>query len=747
MFTLAEPAWATHDRATQLSWSEGASSDEVIFNVEFVARRSYYGEPEEGNTIVDPVIEFGDGEATSPVLTVIEVDGDTIYTRGQVTHVYPTSGPYTATMGSCCRLSASSGHINNGDLFYSVHTLVDLARANSSPNISVAPIVFCPTSGSCSFAFAGAGADPGNHLRWRLATPTETGDPLFTQPGPPDAPNAATIDPSVGRITWDTTGATLSSGGLPTYYSTQVVAEELNSAGELVSDAAADFFIALDDNHSDQPVCEDVDTNGSVDNDGDGLCDNWETSGIDADHDDLSDFFLPVSADPNKPDIFVEIDYMSDREPQAAALGDVVTAFSRHGISLHVLVDEEVPFATLIKLGSNCSPCGSSVEDFDTIKSTYFGTEGDRVASNWDAKREARSFVYHYAVYANRLLGGEPSTSGEAELPGNDFTITLGHSAWRTGATSSGPPKRRDEAGTFMHELGHNLALMHGGGDGVGCKPNYLSVMNYTRQTTGQITAQLDYSDAVLPTLDENGLNEFLGVQGPSGAQVVFGPGARIGNSTGQIDWNGKNGTESNVIADVNDVKNQCGPSPGESLVGWDDWANLSLAFQATADFSDGVHSSLLLQEPEVAAADLSAYDDDEDGIPNIQDECPSQDGSAVDSGCPAKEGIAPTTGSQAPPPAVSRAAVGAPRTQLRKAVVRQKRGRARFTFGGESDASGLAFECKLDKGRYRPCGSPKSYSGLKPGTHIFRVRAVDASGQVDQTPVVKSFRIANPPA
>ncbi len=518
MFTFVEPAWATHDRATQLSWSEGSSANEVIFNVEFVARRSYYGEPEEGDTISDPVIEFGDGEAIAPTLTVIEVDGDTIYTRGQVTHTYPTSGPYTATMGSCCRLSASSGHINNGDLFYSVHTLVDLARANSSPNISVAPIVFCPTSGSCSFAFAGAGADFGNHLHWRLATPTETGEASFTQPGPPHAPNAATIDPSTGRMTWDTTGATLSSGGLPTYYSTQVVAEELNAAGELVSDAAADFFIALDDNHSDQPVCEDVDSNGSVDNDGDGLCDNWETSGIDVDHDGSSDFVLPASASPVKPDIFVEVDYMSGREPQSAALGDVVTAFSHHGISLHLLVDEEVPFATLIKLGSDCSPCGSSVEDFDTIKSTYFGTGGDRVAPNWDAKREARSFVYHYAVYANKLLGGQPSTSGEAELPGNDLTITLGNSAWRTGANNSGPPKRRDEAGTFMHELGHNLSLMHGGDDGVGCKPNYLSVMNYTRQTTGLITAQLDYSDAVLPTLDENDLNEFLGVQGPSGA-------------------------------------------------------------------------------------------------------------------------------------------------------------------------------------------------------------------------------------
>jgi hypothetical protein len=745
---FSSPAWASHDRATQLSWTEGADPGEAIFNVEFVARRSYYGEPNKGETITDPVIEFGDGESISPALTVIEIDGDIIYTRGQAVHTYATSGPYTATMGSCCRLSASSGHVNNGDLYYSVHTLVDLARASSSPNIAVAPIVFCPTSGNCSFAFAGNGADAGNHLRWRFATPTETGDASFAQPGPPYAPNAATIDPNLGRVSWETTGATLSPGELPTYYSTQVVAEELNSAGELVSDAAADFFIALDDNHNEQPDCEDTDSNGLVDNDEDGLCDNWETSGIDVDDDDAVDFVLPVSADPNKPDIFVEVDYMSGREPQAAALGDVVAAFDRHGIALHVLVDEEVPFATLIKFGSECSPCGSSVEDFDAIKSAYFGTEGDRIAPNSAEKREARSFVYHYAIYANKLLGGAPSTSGKAELPGNDLTITLGNSAWRTGVNNSGPPKRRDEAGTFMHELGHNLSLMHGGNDGVGCKPNYLSVMNYSRQTTGLITAQLDYSDAVLPTLDENGLNEFLGVQGPSGAQVVFGPGVHIGGSTGSIDWNGKNGTEGNVAVDVNNVGNQCDPSPGQSLVGWDDWANLALAFQATADFSDGVHSTLPLQEPEVAAEDLSSYDDDQDGIPNIQDECPGENGSAVNSGCPAKESTATTAQQAPPPPGVSRsAAIGPPRTLLSKVTVKRKQGRARFAFGGESDSAGLAFECKLDRGRFKPCRSPKSYSGLKPGRHVFRARAVDSSGQVDQTPVVKPFRISSPPA
>ena len=48
-----------------------------------------------------------------------------------------------------------------------------------------------------------------------------------------------------------------------------------------------------------------------------------------------------------------------------------------------------------------------------------------------------------------------------------------------------------EQAGTFMHELGHNLNLAHGGAStlavgssnyNMNCKPNYLSVMNYARQ-------------------------------------------------------------------------------------------------------------------------------------------------------------------------------------------------------------------------------------------------------------------------
>jgi hypothetical protein len=98
--------------------------------------------------------------------------------------------------------------------------------------------------------------------------------------------------------------------------------------------------------------------------------------------------------------------------------------------------------------------------------------------------------------------------------------VSLG--LWTSNVGSTG-----EQAGTFMHELGHNLGLRHGGDDHSQWKPNYLSVMNYLFQTRGLIInnagGNYDYSRYDLPDLDENNLDETVGIQLPSGLSVTMG--------------------------------------------------------------------------------------------------------------------------------------------------------------------------------------------------------------------------------
>ncbi len=80
-------------------------------------------------------------------------------------------------------------------------------------------------------------------------------------------------------------------------------------------------------------------------------------------------------------------------------------------------------------------------------------------------------------------------------------------------------------AATLMHELGHALGLLHGGGDLANDKPNYLSLMNYAFYPTGipqrNGTFKFDYS-MKLPDLNENHLIEARGIGDPNRRQTFF---------------------------------------------------------------------------------------------------------------------------------------------------------------------------------------------------------------------------------
>jgi hypothetical protein len=407
------------------------------------------------------------------------------------------------------------------------------------------------------------------------------------------------------------------------------------------------------------PLCADTNANGNLDDDGDGLCDNWETTGIDWDGDGQIDLRLydvnkdgtiqsSEQADPRHKDVYVEIDWMAQHQPDAKALAQVVASYAAApvsnpdgatGVRLHLLVDEEAaPHDATIEL----PPCTSgsapaAVPRFDDIKAVRFGTALERAGAGAAARLAAKAAVFRWNLFAHDLHG-IVGTSGCSELPGNDFAVTLGD--WNV-VNGHGVGSTDQQAGTFMHELGHTLGLRHGGAQHVNCKPNYLSLMSYSRQIDNEFVngRPLDYSRSALPALVESSLSEPAGIGAGAGARTAFGPPPVQSNvdASGAIDWNRDgDATDGGVSRDVNSFGfTGCGPFAGQTLLGFDDWDALQYAFAGSPDAADGVHVTATM-EPEVRFDALLSVspDSEHDGVPNLVDRCPfAADPAQVDRG------------------------------------------------------------------------------------------------------------------
>lgn len=289
-----------------------------------------------------------------------------------------------------------------------------------------------------------------------------------------------------------------------------------------------------------------------LDSDGDGLMDDWEEHGYDADGDGTIDVDLPaLGALRYRADALIELDVMSglanppiatnattpgtvDQTRAMFAAAPYINPIDDNGINLIVDASGSVPFASKVGFGLADNPMLGTA-NFTTIK-----------AANFDNAH--RGNIYHYALWANAQSDGSSGVSdiafdasGNVTGPGDDFIVSFDDfpASYQT---------LRSQVETFAHEFGHDLRQQHGGNTNDKYKPNYWSVMTYAWQirtgsdnatrrnrvtclpfyyaTSGAtevsgalpatINAATDYSEGMAASVTENNgtLNETTGVCG-----------------------------------------------------------------------------------------------------------------------------------------------------------------------------------------------------------------------------------------
>ncbi len=417
-------------------------------------------------------------------------------------------------------------------------------------------------------------------------------------------------------------------------------------------------------------VCFDISVkSASGDADGDGLLDGWEQFGLDADGNGVVDVDLPaMGAKLDHKDLFLELDYETGRPPSRDGINAMKAAFAAapvgnpdgtSGITLHVDV------GTLIDVSADeagvTGTCANGIDDdgdgtvdggdpncvyLDASREAGFpGNCGDNIDNDGDGQVDGndpnclvgenlgggnalttvgscgldaafytakqsffdtkRRWVFHYAIQAATAPApGCTPSGGEGEIGGNDF---VSHNL---------------DAGTLMHELGHNLNLRHGGSVDDNCKPNYLSVMNYNLQRGIPQTAGgliLDYSPprttlngsaraaAPLGQLVENALDETVPIDAADAQSMT-----RFMNGLNQLvltnvnvspNWNGDtdppvesslppinidNGIPATATTPGVGAAGCANTATNSTLKGDNDWNRIQLAFRQFGDSASG---------------------------------------------------------------------------------------------------------------------------------------------------------------
>lgn len=308
-------------------------------------------------------------------------------------------------------------------------------------------------------------------------------------------------------------------------------------------------------------------------------------------------------------DVFVQIDSINGFAPSDSAIQDLVNSLkgSTHGgygvIYLHVQRGSStIPSVQYTSFpGCTAEPCPLLFpDDFTKVKNANFAFDNS-------GAQDQKSQAYHYVLFGYEQ-SNDLGSSGVAELPGNDVYVTLGDPKFNDGI-NPGPGSVMEQESTFMHELGHNLGLDHGGkADPTNCKPNYLSVMNYIFQFNTLVPSRpLDWSRSAIIPLYQNSLSEPTGIaaSSPTGLQTTYGnplgyavPPLSTGMTNVDFDWNSQTNPESSTSAislpnaNINQITSLgCAGNAGTTLLGSKDWStgSISFPFRSTSAFKMGL--------------------------------------------------------------------------------------------------------------------------------------------------------------
>lgn len=344
--------------------------------------------------------------------------------------------------------------------------------------------------------------------------------------------------------------------------------------------------------------------NGNID--GDEIPDRVELSGIRNHRGGLVLDIAALGASPCRKDIIVEIDYMidsasggHDHRPGADAVGRVRNALDNERVrgvadcpyqgvasdgGLNLIVNpqttqgEQVSEQAVLALP----------EGFDEIKRARFD-------HNLDPYVRYSLWIHDFSADGELVDADGRASPGSDD---QDFLMSIGN------PLAIGDPDI--EAATFLHELGHVMGLRHGGFENTNCKPNYLSIMNYSFPkgfANGQGGWDLGFSPEVLDPLTETSLSEPAGIGGPTGRWTTWTNAAGTLQSwlaDEPLDWSGDdrdgNGTDDDddlaalqVPVDINGkLKGPKGlescngedSTATETLRGYDDWAHLDWSIE-----------------------------------------------------------------------------------------------------------------------------------------------------------------------